>query len=98
MDVLKERISPTLASDPNQGHSDKPTVKKIRKEEIEKLKFEFYELISRSLRNRKKDHLSSISMIEVNDHCSNEEINDFLAQEDLDNQCLNNDIVGQVVV
>jgi hypothetical protein len=31
MDVLKERISPTLAFEPNQGHSDKPTVKKIRK-------------------------------------------------------------------
>jgi hypothetical protein len=31
MDVMKERISPTLASEPNQGHSDKPTVKKIRR-------------------------------------------------------------------
>jgi hypothetical protein len=35
-------------------------------------------------------------MIEVNDHCSDEEINDFLAQEDLDNQCLKNETVGQV--
>jgi hypothetical protein len=53
-------------------------------------------LISRSLRNQKKDHLSLISMIEVNDHCSDQEINDFLAQEDLDNQSLKNETVGQV--
>jgi hypothetical protein len=53
-------------------------------------------LISRSLRNRKKDHLSSISTIEVNDHCSDQEINDFLAQEDPDNQSLKNETVGQV--
>lgn len=31
MDVLKVRIYPTRAFDPNQGHSDKPAAKKIRK-------------------------------------------------------------------
>jgi hypothetical protein len=53
-------------------------------------------LISRSLRNRKNDHLRSISTIEVNDHCSDEEINDFLALEDPYNQSLKNETVGQV--
>jgi hypothetical protein len=31
VDVLKERISPTPAIEPNQGFSDKPTIKKNRK-------------------------------------------------------------------
>jgi hypothetical protein len=34
-------------------------------------------------------------MIKVNNHCSDEEINDFLAWEDPDNQCLKNETVGQ---
>jgi hypothetical protein len=101
VDVLKERISPTPAIEPNQGFSDKPTVKKNRKskkQESSDLNFinkRSGRLISRSLRNKKHDHLSSISMIEVNDHCSDDEINDFLALEDLDNQCLGNETLGQ---
>jgi hypothetical protein len=31
MDVRKERFSPTLASEHNQGHINKPTVKKFKK-------------------------------------------------------------------
>jgi hypothetical protein len=34
-------------------------------------------------------------MIEVNDHCSDEEINDFLVREDTDNESLKNETVGQ---
>jgi hypothetical protein len=54
-------------------------------------------LVSRSLRNQKQDHLSLISVIEVNDHRSDDEINDFLAREDTDNQCLRNETVGQAM-
>jgi hypothetical protein len=54
------------------------------------------QLISRSLRNRKKDHLSLISTIEVNHHYSDEEINDFLAWEHPNSQSLKNKIVSQV--
>jgi hypothetical protein len=39
--------------------------------------------------------LSSISTIEVNDHFSDDEINDFLALEDLDNQYLGNETTVQ---
>jgi hypothetical protein len=35
-------------------------------------------------------------MIEVNDQCSDQEINDFLAQKDLDNQCPENEVITQV--
>jgi hypothetical protein len=83
--VLKQRTYPTPLIELNQGHSDKLTVTKIRKGkkyEISNLNFmnnRYGRLISRILRNLKKDHLISISMIAVNDHCSDEEINDFLA-------------------
>jgi hypothetical protein len=36
-------------------------------------------------------------VIEVNDHCSDDEINDFLEREDVDNQCLRNETVGQAI-
>jgi hypothetical protein len=91
-----------LANEPNQNHNDKPTARKIRKGKKKKssdLNFmnkRSRRLISRSLRNQKKDHLSSISMIEVNDHYSNQEINDFLSQEDADNQCPGNETTTQV--
>jgi hypothetical protein len=90
-----------LANEPNQNHNDKPTVRKLRKgkkkqsSDLNFMNKRSGRLISRSLRNRKKDHLSSISTIEVNDHCSDQEINDFLAQEDPDNQCLGNETTGQ---
>jgi hypothetical protein len=76
IDVLKKRVSyaPTIES--NQGFIDKPTVKKIRKKkkhgnsDLIFINKRSGGLISRSLRNRKQDHLSSISMIEVNDQCN----------------------------
>jgi hypothetical protein len=52
-------------------------------------------LISRSLRNRKRYHLRSISTIEVNDQCSYQEINGFLAPEDPENQCPGNEAITQ---
>jgi hypothetical protein len=91
VDVLKERISPTPAIEPNQRFSDKPTIKKNRKSkkhessDVNFINKRSGQLISKSLRNRKKDHLISISMIEVNHQCSDDEINYFLAQEYLDN-------------
>jgi hypothetical protein len=57
VDELKGKVSPILANKPNQGHSDKPTVKKIRKgkkQESSDLNFmnkRSGRLISRSLRN-----------------------------------------------
>ena len=36
-------------------------------------------------------------MIEVNDNGSHEEIKKFLAREDLDNQCLGNETLGQAM-
>jgi hypothetical protein len=53
-------------------------------------------MISKSLRNLKRNHLSSISTIEVNDKCSNKERNDFLSEEDPDNQCPENKVITQV--
>jgi hypothetical protein len=92
-----------LVNEPNQNHNDKPTVRKIHKGKKTQSSYLNFmnkrsgRLISRILRNRKKDHLRliSISTIEVNDSCSNQEINDFLAQEDTNIQCLGNETIGQ---
>jgi hypothetical protein len=43
VDELKGKVSPVLSNEPNQNHSDKPTVKKFRKGKKKKLRFEFYE-------------------------------------------------------
>jgi hypothetical protein len=82
---LKGKFSPVLANETNHNRNDKPTARKIRKgKKKQSLDLNFMNkrsgrLISRSLRNRKKDHLSSISTIKVNDHYSDQEINYFLA-------------------
>jgi hypothetical protein len=99
---LKGKYSPMRVNEPNQNHNDKPTARKIRKGKKKKsLNLNFMNkrsgrLISGSLRNRKNDHLSSISTIEVNDQCSYQEINDFLAQEYPNNQCPKNETTTQV--
>jgi hypothetical protein len=101
VDVLKERVSPAPAIELTQGLNDKPTVKKNRKKkkqgnsDLSFINKRQGRLISRSLRNRQQDHLSSISVIEVDDHLTDDEINDFLAREDVDNQCLGNEIVSE---
>jgi BRCT domain type II-containing protein len=85
VDVLREKVSYAPVNEPNQGSSEKPTIKKIRKRKKQASSHSSFinkrsgRLISRSLRNQKQDHLSSISVIEVNDHCFDDEINDFLA-------------------
>jgi hypothetical protein len=72
----------------NLNNSKKPVVKKFRKgkkPQSSDLNFKnknVSRLISRNLRNRKSDHLRSIDTIEVNDQCSDQDINDFLARED----------------
>jgi hypothetical protein len=82
---LKGKAFPVLGNEPNQNCNDKPTARKIRKgkkkqsSDLNFMNKRFGRLISRSLRNRKKDHLRSISTIEVDDHCSDQEINDLLA-------------------
>jgi hypothetical protein len=94
VDVLKEKVYPTPAIELNQGFSEKPIAKKNRKSkkhdnsDLSFINKRFGRLISKSLRNRNKDHLISISVIKVNDHYSNDDINDFLAWEYIDNQCL----------
>jgi hypothetical protein len=101
VDVLKERVSPAPAIEPTQGLHDKPTVKKNRKKkkqgnsDLSFINKRQARLISRSLRNQQQDHLSSISVIEVDDHLTDDEINDFLAREDVDNQGLGNEIVSE---
>jgi hypothetical protein len=101
VDVLKERVShdPTIES--TQGLHDKSTVKKNRKKkkhgnsDLSFINKRQGRLISRSLRNQQQEHLSSISVIEVDDHLTNGEINDFLAREDVDNQGLRNEIFSE---
>jgi hypothetical protein len=44
-----------------------------------------------------QDHLSSILVIEINDHCFDDVINYFLEREDVDNQCLVNETIGQAI-
>jgi hypothetical protein len=85
IDVLKERVSPTPTIEPNQGFVDKPTIKKNRKKkehgnsDLSFVNKRPRSLISRSLRNRQQDHLRSISVIKVNDHLTDDEINEFLS-------------------
>jgi hypothetical protein len=54
-------------------------------------------LISRKLRNLQQDHLSSIPVIEVDDHFFEDEIDKFLDQEDVDDQFLGNEIDTDVI-
>jgi hypothetical protein len=98
LDVLKDRVSFVPTHEPTQVVLNKSIVKKNRrhKEQINSdLNFtnkRSGRLISRSLRNHQQDHLSSIPVIEVDDHLSEDEIDKFLAQEDVDDQFLGNEI------
>jgi hypothetical protein len=99
---LKGKSSPVPMNEPNLNNSDKPFIKKVHKgKKQQSLDLNFRNkrsgrLISRNLRNQKKDHLSSIYTIEINDHYSYQEINDFLAREDPDNQCPDNEAITQI--
>jgi len=82
---LKGKVSLVPMNEPNLKNNDNLIANKIRKgkkQHNSDLNFRnkrYGRFISRSLRNKKRDHLSSISTIEVNDQCSDQEINDFLA-------------------
>jgi hypothetical protein len=103
IDVLKERVSPAPTVEPTQGFINKSTVKKNHKKkkqgnsDLSFVNKRPGKLISRSLRNRQQDHLSSISVIEVDDHLTDDEINEFLAREDVDNQCLRNETCSEAI-
>jgi len=53
-------------------------------------------LVSRKLRNRKGNHLTSIDLIEIDDRCSDREIEDLLAREDPENQCSRREVITHV--
>ena len=53
-------------------------------------------LISRKLRNRKDNHLSSIELIKIDDQFSDHEIEDFLACEDQENMCSRREVITHV--
>jgi hypothetical protein len=99
---LKGKDHPMPMNESNLNNNDKPVVKKFckgKKQQSSDLNFRnknVGHLISRNLRNRKSDHLSSIAMIEIDDQCSDPEINDFLAREDPENQCPRKEVVTQV--
>jgi len=50
-------------------------------------------LISIKIRNRKSNHLSSINLIEIDDRCSDQEIDDFLSHEEPKNECSRREVV-----
>jgi len=89
--VLKDRVSPTPTVEPANDFFNKSIAKKNHNHKEHgnsDINFTYKRLgrlISRNLINRQQDHLSSIPVIEVNDHLSNDEINQFLSQEDVDN-------------
>jgi len=49
-------------------------------------------IISRKLRNCQQDHLSSFRVIEIYDHFSENDIDKFVSQEDVDDRFLGNEI------
>jgi hypothetical protein len=87
--VLKYRIPTVPIHEQTQVVVNKSIVKKNRrhKEQINSdLNFTNKrpgKLISRSLRNRQRDHLSLIPVIEVDRHLSEDEIDNFLGHEDV---------------
>ena len=90
LDDLKDRIPIVPTHEPIQVVLNKSIVKKSRKhKEQSNSELNFTNkrpcrLISRSLKNRQRDHLSSIPVIEVDDHFSEDEIDNFIGQEDVD--------------
>jgi hypothetical protein len=96
---LKEKDRPVPMNDSSLNVNDKPIVKNFRKgkkPQSTDLSFKnknVGRLISRKLRNRKSNHLSSIDLIEIDDRCSYREIDDFLAREDPKNQCSRREVI-----
>jgi hypothetical protein len=99
---LKEKDHPVPMNESNLNDNDKPVVKNFRKgkkpqsTDLNLRNKNVGHLISRKLRNQKSNHLSSIDPIEIDDRCSDREIDDFLAREDPKNQCSRKEVVTQV--
>jgi hypothetical protein len=97
IDVLKDRVSSAPTVESTQGVLKKSIVKKNHKhKEQSNSDLSFVNkrpgrLISKNFRNREQVHLSSIPVIEVDDHLYDDEINEFLAREDVDDQFLGNE-------
>jgi hypothetical protein len=86
----------------NVNNNDKPIVnnflggKKQQSSDLNFMNKKVARLISRKLRNRKSNHLTSIDPIDINDQFSDWEIDNFLAREDPENQCPRKEVVTQV--
>jgi hypothetical protein len=97
IDVLKDRVSSALIVESTQGVLNKLIVKKNCKHkgqsnsDLSFVNKRPGRLISRNLRNCQQDNLSSIPAIKVDDHLSDDEINEFISREDVDDQFLGNE-------
>ena len=84
--MLKDRVSYTPTIEPTQGFINKSTIGKNHKRkkhgnsDLSFVNKRPGRLISMCLRNRQQDHLSSISMIEVDSHLTDDEINEFISR------------------
>jgi hypothetical protein len=82
--VLKDIVSSALTIEPTQGVMNKSILKKNRKHkgrsnsDLSFVNKRPGKLISMNLRNLQQDHLSSILVIELDDHLSDDDINEFL--------------------
>ena len=96
---LKEKYHPAPMNESNEKNNDKPIVKNFfggKKWQSSDLNFrnkKVGRLIFIKLRNRKSNHLSLIDLIEIDDRCSDWEIDNFLAREDPENQCPRKEVV-----
>jgi hypothetical protein len=85
LDVLKDRVCSIPTVEPIQFVPNESVIKKkSRHKEQSNSDLNFSNkrpgrLTSISLRNRERDHLSSIPMIEVDEHLFEDEINEFLS-------------------
>jgi hypothetical protein len=84
--VLMDRVSPTPTIESTQGFFNKLISKKNRKHkehgnsDINFKNKRSGKLIYINLINHQQYHLSSIPVIEVDDHLSNDEINQFISR------------------
>jgi hypothetical protein len=89
-------------NDTSLNANDKPVVKNFRKGKkphSTNLGFRNKKVghsIYRKLRNRKSNHLISIDPIAIDDQCSDRDIDNFLACEDLENQCSRREVITHV--
>jgi hypothetical protein len=96
---LKEKYHPVPMNESNLNDNDKLVVKDFRKGKkphSTDLNFKINNvdhLITRNLINQKSNHLISIDPIEIDDRCSDQEIDDFLSHEEPKNECSRREVV-----